>query len=87
MPIRGNKKIGGSIMDPYEELANAIVLQAVSDYRYATKRMRTHPEEAMIHRRRKKEVKRFIRSAWFKELTNLDPVILLKKLKEEARHD
>lgn len=74
-------------MDPYEDLANAIVLQAVSDYRYATKRMRTHPEEAMIHRRRKKEVKRFIRSAWFKELTNLDPVILLKKLKEEARHD
>ena len=74
-------------MDPYEDLANAIVLQAVSDYRYATKRMRTHPEEAMIHRRRKKEVKHFIRSAWFKELTNLDPVILLKKLKEEARHD
>lgn len=74
-------------MNPYEDLANAIVLQAVSDYRYATKRMRTHPEEATRHRRRKKEVERFIRSAWFKELTNLDPVILLDQLREEARHD
>ena len=74
-------------MDPYEDLANAIVLQAVSDYRYATKRMRTHPQETAIHRRRKKEAERFIRSAWFKELTNLDPVILLDQLREEARHD
>lgn len=74
-------------MNPYEELANAIVLQAVSDYRYATKRMRTHPEETMIHRRRKKEVERFIRSDWFGVLTSLDPAILLEKLKEEARHD
>ena len=74
-------------MDPYEDLANAIVLQAVSDYRYATKRMRTHPEEATRHRRRKKEVERFIRSDWFGVLTSLDPIILLEKLKEEGRHD
>ena len=74
-------------MNPYEDLANAIVLQAVSDYRNAIKRMRTHPEEATSHKRRKKEVERFIRSDWFKELTSLDPAILLEKLKEEARHD
>lgn len=73
-------------MDPYEDLANAIVLMAVSDYRSAIKRMRTHPEETS-HQRRKKEVERFIRSDWFGVLTSLDPGLLLEKLKEEARHD
>lgn len=73
-------------MDPYEDLANAIVLKAVSDYRNAIKRMRTHPEETS-HRRRKKEVERFIRSDWFGVLTSLDPTLLLEKLREETRHD
>ena len=34
MPIRGNQNLSEvQIMNPYEELANAIVLQAVKDYR------------------------------------------------------
>ena len=31
MPIRVDHNFGGTIMDPYQELANAIVLQAVKD--------------------------------------------------------
>ena len=30
--------------DPYERLANAIVLQAVSDYRSALKKIKAHPK-------------------------------------------
>ena len=30
--------------DPYERLANAIVLQAVSDYRVALKKIKAHPK-------------------------------------------
>ena len=30
--------------DPYERLANAIVLQAVADYRVALKKIKAHPK-------------------------------------------
>lgn len=60
----------------YEELANAIVLQAVKDYREALK-----DEEGKITRL---EVETFFRSNWFKLLTNIDPEMLIEKLKGEV---
>lgn len=58
-------------MDPYEELANAIVLQAVKDYRM------TDDEKEL------KEIERFFRSGWFGVLTKVDPDLLIKQLRKE----
>ena len=37
--------------DPYENLANAIVLQAVKDYRDSLKRLKKKPETISLKRR------------------------------------
>ena len=60
-------------MDHYQELANAIVLQAVKDYRM------TDDEREL------KEIERFFRSAWFGVLTSVDPDLLISKLRKEKR--
>ena len=58
-------------MDPYQELANAIVLQAVKDYRM------TDDEREL------KEIERFFRSDWFGVLTDVDPEYLIRRLRKE----
>jgi len=58
-------------MDPYENLANAIVLQAVKDYRLTD-------DKAEIE-----ELERFFRSGWFGVLTKVDPEYLIDKLRKE----
>lgn len=69
-------------MDPYENLANAIILQAVKDYRLARKKRKYHPKnkeaKLMIE-----DCERFFRSDWFTALTTVDGEALLKKLEEE----
>ena len=69
--------------DNYTELANAIILQAVKDYRGALKKLKKRPrsETAKIS---KQEVERFFRSDWYLQLTALDPEMLMQKLKEEV---
>ena len=61
-------------MDPYENLANAIILRAVEDYRL------TDNEEEL------EEIEAFFRSDWFAILTRLDPDLLIKKLRKEKRN-
>jgi hypothetical protein len=56
---------------PYENLANAIVLQAVKDYRL-------HDDEQELA-----SIERFFRSGWFNTLTSIDPEMLIAKLKKE----
>ena len=56
---------------PYEYLANAVILQAVNDYRKA----KTSAE--------RKEIEKFFRSEWFTYLTPLDGETLIRKLREE----
>ena len=58
-------------MTPYEELANAIVLQAVKDYRL-------HDDEQELA-----SIERFFRSGWFNTLTSIDPEMLIAKLRRE----
>lgn len=58
----------------YENLANAIIEQAVKDYR-----------SAVGNRRIKSEVIRFIRSGWFGILTDINPVALEEKLLAEEK--
>ena len=69
--------------DPYENLANSIVLLAVQDYRDALKKLKKWPrnEAAQIM---KAEVERFFRSAWYRELTSVDGEYLISKLQAEV---
>ena len=69
--------------DPYENLANSIVLLAVKDYRDALKKLKKWPrnEAAQIM---KAEVERFFRSAWYRELTSVDGEFLISKLQAEV---
>lgn len=63
-------------MDPYQELANAIILQAVKDYRL-------HDNERELA-----SIERFFRSGWFSTLTGIDPEMLIAKLrKEKVRYE
>lgn len=71
------------MIENYEKLANAIILQAVKDYRAAKKKLKKQPTkkdaEIMV-----KDTERFFRSDWFTALTNVDGEVILRKLREEG---
>lgn len=70
--------------DNYQNLANAIVLQAVKDYRFALKRLVKHPHtDSALYTKR--EVESFFRSEYFSMLTAIDSEMLIQKLQEEVR--
>lgn len=71
------------IEDPYENLANAIILQAAKDYRKALGTLKNNPK-SYAARRLKKEVEKFFLSSWFVELTDLDGEVLMQDLRKEA---
>lgn len=70
--------------DQYEDLANAIVLQACKDYKSAYRRYlsrygrsdRTDPHLA--------ELEKFFRSDWYKTLTSVDGEYLMKRMQDEV---
>lgn len=74
-------------LDPYEALANGIIIQAVKDYRWACKRLKnprcrnTKRQEAELM---KDDCLRFFRSQWFGALTEVEPEYLIRKLDEEV---
>ena len=70
--------------DPYERLANAIVLQAVSDYRVALKKIKAHPKnrEAISEAL---EIEKFFRSGWYSQLTDVNGEYLIRRLQDEIR--
>ena len=70
-------------MNGYEELANAIILQAVKDYRDAVERLKYTPDDKSAQHD-KRSIERFFRSEWFSILSDLNGELLLKKLKEEV---
>ena len=69
-------------MDSYTELANAIIIQAVKDYRKALKTLNRHPRyepaRAMVT-----EVEDFFRSEWYRTLTSVDAEMLMRKIRRE----
>lgn len=62
----------------YENLANAIILQAVKDYRASWKKGRSG---AAVRR----EIEKFFRSDMFSNITEVNPDYLITKLKEEHK--
>ena len=70
--------------DPYEQLANAIILQAVKDYRDALNKLNKRPRYNPA-KYTKAEVERFLHSDWYRELTSVDGDYVLKKIRSEVR--
>ena len=67
----------------WEDLANAIILKAVDDYRLASQRIRSVPDDEKS-RKRMREVERFFRSEWFRQLSDIDGSTILYNLRREA---
>lgn len=67
----------------YENLANAIILQAVRDYRTALKCLKLNPNNRNALSD-KEEIERFFRSKWYSTLTSVDGEMLIRSLNEEA---
>lgn len=69
-------------LDPYENLANGIILQAVEDYRKALKKLsknsRNKDAEAEAA-----SIEQFFRSEWFEMLTDVDGQYLIRRIGEE----
>lgn len=68
----------------YEQLANAIILQAVRDLRDALKKLERNPNNRDAQDVRD-ETTRFFKSGWFSTLTSVDGEFLLQKICEEVQ--
>lgn len=66
----------------YEALANAIIVQAVIDYKAAYKLLQKHPEGIMAQSECKK-IKHFFHSEWFRTLTSVDAEYLIRMVEKE----
>lgn len=71
-------------VDCYQNLANAIVLQAVKDYKAVLRRLMRNPcnQDAQ---REKKRLERFFFSQWYGVLTDLDPHRLISGVMKKVR--
>ena len=68
----------------WEDLANAIIVQAAEDYRSALKHLNhPNPEKRQRAEKQKLELERFFHSRWYARLTTLDPDYLLSRLQAE----
>ena len=67
----------------YENLANAIILQAAKDYRVALKSLTANPRSRTALSD-KNEIERFFRSEWFATLTSVDGEMLIRSLQMEV---
>ena len=68
----------------WEDFANAIILQAVEDYRRARRRIRLFPDKRQEILARMREVENFIGSWWYYQLTDVDGATLMAELKQEV---
>ena len=73
-------------MDGYQELANAIVLQAAMDYMNALEILRNCPD-AVGAAKVAAQIEQFMHSGWFGVLTCTDPDRLLDRMRETVDRD
>ena len=69
-------------MDFYADLANAIIIQAVKDYRNALKTLKRYPRYEPA-KKVVAEVEEFFRSEWYRTLTSVDADMLMTKIRRE----
>ena len=67
----------------YENLANAIILQAVKDYPMALKSLKANSRNRTAQAD-KAEIERFFRSQWYSALTSVDGEMLIRSLQKEV---
>ena len=70
--------------DEWSDLAEAIILKAVDDYRHTSKRLLAKPDDDRLTLQ-KAEIEKFFLSSWFQVLTDLDGKQLLQKLQAEIQ--
>lgn len=73
------KRMDESIGDPYENLANAVIIQAVKDYRGQYRALLRHSRNQEAGRQIR-DLRKFFHSDWFGVLTDLDPDDLIARL-------
>lgn len=68
--------------NPYENLANAIIITACNDYRVALKKIKRNPDnkEAISEAL---ELERFFHSPWYSTLTSVEGDFLIRKIRAE----
>ena len=69
----------------WNDLAEAIILRAVEDYRHTNNRLRAKPEDTRLQTR-KAEIEEFFHSSWFQVLTDLNGKQLLHRLQAEMKN-
>lgn len=68
--------------EPYERLANAIILQAASDYRRDLRKLKKNPQNRDIMNE-VLQIEKFFRSPWYQVLTTVEGEFLIEKLQKE----
>lgn len=68
--------------EPYERLANAIILQAASDYRRDLKKLKKNPQNRDVMNE-VLQIEKFFRSPWYQVLTTVDGEFLIQKIRKE----
>lgn len=68
--------------EPYERLANAIILQAASDYRRDLKKIKKNPQNREVMNE-VLQIEKFFRSPWYQVLTTVDEEFVIQKLRKE----
>jgi hypothetical protein len=71
--------------DNYQNLANAIVLSAVTDYRKALHILSLYPKDKSAEFE-KKQIEQFFRSGYYNLLTSVDGEMLISELNEEVKN-
>ena len=72
----------GCTGEPWQDLGNAIILQAVIDYRAAKRKLKKNPFDRKALDL-ESEVLGFFRSDLYREITTIDADMLIKRLDEE----
>jgi len=70
--------------DGWGDLAEAIILKAVEDYRHTNTRLMKTPDDLRLQDQ-KAEIEQFFLSAWFRVLTDLNGKRLLHQLQVEMK--
>lgn len=84
MYLRNRNGVSHADIEPYVKLGNAIILQAVKEYRAALRCLKRSPNNSGALYT-KKEVEEFFHSGLFSAITDLDPDMLIRKLNQEVK--
>lgn len=79
--VKQNERSASS--NPYSEICEAIILQAVTDYRKALKKLHKKPNKWLGETI--EEVEEFFQSKWFQDISPIDGVWLMERIKSETQ--